>query len=59
MPLPLSTKLIPEGSEPVSVNEGDGIPEVVTLKVEALPAMKVVVLLLVIAGAWVTNRVKL
>ena len=48
--MPLSTKLMPGGSGPVSVNEGDGIPDVVTLKVEALPVTKVVVSLLVIAG---------
>jgi len=49
-PSPLSTKVIPVGSEPVSERAAVGIAVVVTLKVPATPATKVVVLALVIVG---------
>lgn len=46
----MSWKEMPEGSAPVSVNEGKGVPVVVTLKSAADPAVKVVELTLVITG---------
>ena len=46
-----------EGATLVSAAAGD--PVVVTLKVPALPAVKVVVVAEVMAGAWVTTNEKL
>jgi len=56
---PAVVKVTPEGRAPVSENVGDGTPEAVTVKVPAVPAVKVVLLALVMAGAWSTVRVKL
>src|SRR5579872_1035194 len=44
----------PDGSDPVSVNVGAGSPVAVTLKVPGVPEVNVVLLALVIAGAWFT-----
>ena len=50
--MPLFTKVTPLGSAPVSESEAAGLPVVVTEKVPAVPAVKVVLLALVIVGAW-------
>jgi uncharacterized membrane protein len=49
---PLLVNVTPLGSAPVSVIVGVGVPVVVTVKVPAPPTVKVVLLALVIAGAW-------
>jgi hypothetical protein len=59
VPLPLSVKVRPPGSAPVSVRAGAGKPVVVTLNEPAVPAVKVTLLALVKAGAWPTVSVKL
>ena len=51
VPSPLSTRVTPPGSEPVSVMAGVGLPVEVTVKVPADPAVKVVLAPLVMAGA--------
>ena len=51
MPLPLSVKVTPEGSVPVSVSAAVGLPVVVTVNVPAVPTVNVVALALVMAGA--------
>ena len=51
VPLPLSWKETPPGSEPDSVRVGTGVPVAVIVKLPAVPAVKVVLLALVIAGA--------
>ena len=58
VPLPLSTKVTPVGSAPVSVRAGFGKPVVVAVKLPATFTEKVVALALVIAGAWSTVSVK-
>ena len=61
-PLALSWKETPEGSAPVSVRDGVGVPVVVTVKMPAVPAVSVVLVALVIIGATsagLTVRVKL
>ena len=50
VPLPLSTKETPLGSAPVSLRDGVGKPEVVTVKDPAVPMTKVVLLALVKVG---------
>jgi hypothetical protein len=52
VPLPLSVKFTPAGSDPVLVNAGVGLPVVVTVNVPLVPAVKVTLLALVMAGAW-------
>ena len=52
VPLPLSTNVMPPGSAPVSLRVGVGNPVVVTVNVPAVPTVKVVLLALVMAGAW-------
>ena len=47
----MSTKVTPLGRAPVSLNDGVGVPVVVTVKLPAVPAVNVVALALVIAGA--------
>ena len=59
VPFPLLTNVTPLGSAPVSVTDGVGVPVVVTVKLPAVPTVNVVLLALVIAGAWFTVRVKL
>src|SRR5579862_7700879 len=62
VPLPLSTKVTPEGSAPVSVRPGVGFPVAVTLNVLAVPTVKVMADVEMIVGAWeteVTDSVKL
>ena len=59
VPSPLSVNVTPGGSAPVSDNVELGTPLVVTVKVPAWPAVKVVPAGLVIPGAWLTVRVKL
>src|SRR5215472_5970357 len=55
--VPLRTPVVvlnvtPVGSAPVSLNVGAGNPVAVTVKVPAVPTVKVVLFALVIAGAW-------
>ena len=59
VPSPLSVKVTPAGSAPVSVRAAVGNPVVVTVNVPAWPTVKVALAALVIAGAWSTVRVKL
>jgi hypothetical protein len=49
----------PLGSAPVSLNDGMGAPVAVTVNVPAVPTVNVVLLALVIPGAWFTVSVKL
>jgi hypothetical protein len=58
VPLPLSEKLTPLGRAPDSVRPDVGRPDVVTVKVPAEPAVKVVDEAEVMAGAWSMVRVK-
>jgi len=51
VPFPLSLKVTPLGSAPVSVSDGVGVPVVVTENVPAVPTVNVVLLALVITGA--------
>ncbi len=51
VPSPLSVKVTPLGSAPVSVIAGVGLPLVVTVKLPALPAVKVVPSAEVMVGA--------
>ena len=51
VPLPLSTNVIGWGSDPDSVRAGVGEPVVVTVKLPAVPTVKIVLLALVIVGA--------
>jgi hypothetical protein len=54
VPLPLSVKLSPAGSDPVSVSVGTGEPLVLTVKVYVVPTVAMLVAALLIAGAWLT-----
>src|SRR5262245_31880810 len=56
--LPLSTKFTPDGSDPVTVTAGVGVPTVVTVNVPKEPTVKVVDGALVNAGAPLTVSVK-
>jgi hypothetical protein len=60
--VPLSTpaedKVTPLGRVPLSLNVGAGKPVAVTVKEPAVPTLNVVLLALVIAGAWFTVKVK-
>ncbi len=60
VPSPLLTKVTPEGSAPVSLSTGLGVPVVVTVNVPAVLVVNVVLSALVITGAWeaLTVRVK-
>ena len=51
LPSPLSANITPAGRAPDSVRDGVGVPVVVTVKLPAAPAVNVVLLSLVIAGA--------
>src|SRR6266542_2234124 len=62
VPSLLFTKVTPPGSEPVSLMFIDapvGKPVVVTVNVPAVPTLNVALLALVMAGGWLTVRVKL
>ena len=59
VPSALSVRVTPAGKEPVSLMAAVGKPVVVMANEPAWPTVKVVVLALVIAGAWLTVRVKL
>ena len=59
VPSPLSRKVTPPGSAPVSLRAAVGKPVVVTVKVPSVPVVNVVLSALVIAGAWSTVSVKL
>ena len=50
VPFPLSTKVIPAGSDPISVNAGNGVPDDVARKEPGTPMANVVALPDVIAG---------
>ena len=52
VPLPLSANVTPLGRAPVSVTAGVGKPVAVTVKLPAAPTVKVVLVALVMAGAW-------
>jgi hypothetical protein len=58
LPSPLSANVTPLGSAPVSLRFAAGVPVVETVNVPATPTEKVVLLALVIAGAWSTVSVK-
>src|ERR1700683_4934346 len=59
VPLPLSVKVTPLGRvAPVSDRVGSGKPVVVTVREPAVPALNVVLLALVMAGAAFTVSVK-
>jgi hypothetical protein len=58
-PLPLSTKVTPDGRDPDSVSAGTGLPVAVTVNVLGTPGMKVVAAALVIDGACVFVMLKL
>ena len=58
VPSPLSTKLTPDGREPVSVRDGVGLPVEVTVKDPEDPEVKDVLADEVIAAVAVTVRVK-
>ncbi len=51
MPSPLSVKLTPPGSAPLSRSAGAGVPVVVIVVVKAVPAVAAAVAALVTAGA--------
>ena len=51
VPFPLSVKLTPPGNDPVLDIVATGLPVVVTVKEPTVPAVKVTLLALVIAGA--------
>ena len=51
VPFPLSTKVTPEGSAPVSVIAAVGLPVVITENDPCVPTVKAVELALVMAGA--------
>jgi hypothetical protein len=60
--VPLSTpaeKLTPAGSVPVSLKVGAGNPVAVAVNDPAAPALNEAVAPLVMAGAWLTDNVKL
>jgi hypothetical protein len=59
VPSPLSVKLTPLGSAPVSESDGCGLPDVFTVKFPASPTVNVALSELVIAGASFTAKVKL
>jgi hypothetical protein len=52
-------KVTPDGRVPDSESVGAGFPVAVTVKEPAVPTVKVVLLALVMAGAWFTVRLKL
>src|ERR1700722_10250886 len=58
VPLPLSTKVTPEGSAPVSESEGFGNPVEVTENEPAVPLENVVLDPEAMDGAWFTVKVK-
>jgi hypothetical protein len=51
VPFPLSVKLTPAGNDPVFARAATGLPVVVTVKEPLVPAVKVTLFALVIAGA--------
>ena len=55
---PLSLKVTPSGSEPVSDSDAVGVPVEVTVKDPALPSLKVALSAEVMAGGPSTVRVK-
>src|SRR5215470_9240840 len=59
LPFPLSVKVTPRGSAPVSVNDGVGVPVVVTMEVPTVPTVNVVLLALVMAATAPTVSAKL
>jgi cell division protein FtsL len=54
----LFANVTPLGSVPLSLSDGVGVPVVVAVKLPAVPTVNVVLLALVIAGAWSTVSVK-
>jgi hypothetical protein len=56
---PAALSVTPLGSAPVSLNVGGGKPVAATVKEQAVLSVHVVLLALVMAGAWSTVRVKL
>ena len=52
--LPLTTKLTPRGRPPSSVITGVGVPVAETVKEPAVPTLNAALLVLVIAGLWLT-----
>ena len=58
VPFPLSVKVTPAGSAPVSVRAASGVPVEDTVKVPAVPLVKVLAAAEVMAGGPSTVRVK-
>ena len=58
VPFPLFANVTPFGTVPVAVSEGVGAPVAVTVKLPTVPAVNVVLVAVVIAGAWLTVSVK-
>src|SRR5258706_524 len=56
---PLLLRVTPVGKVPVWLNVAAGNPVAVTVKLPAIASVKVVLLTLVMAGGWLTVRVKL
>ena len=55
----MSVNVTPVGKLPLLFRPGVGLPVVVTVKLPEVPATKVDVFALVIAGDWLTTNVKL
>ena len=58
VPLPLAVNVMPEGSVPVRVSVGAGVPVVVTVKLNAVPEVAVAESALVMASPLFTVRTK-
>ena len=56
---PAEVKVTPAGSAPVSLKVGAGNPVAVTVNELAVPAVKILLVALVMTGAWLTDNVKL
>lgn len=58
VPFALSVKYSPAGSGPDSARTGSGYPVARMVRCSALPTLALVVRIFLMAGAWVTVRVK-
>ena len=57
-PLALPVKVTPEGRAPASLSVGAGLPDALTVKLNAVPTVALADAALVILGPWPTVRVK-